>query len=71
MGHFNGDRPAVVQIGGAIDGRHAAARHQFLDAIVTELVAGTQYRHGDYRSANGITDILRDADHRPILKGEA
>jgi hypothetical protein len=40
MGDFDRDRPAILHIGGAIDGRHSAARHQFLDSIVAELVAG-------------------------------
>ena len=46
MGDLDGDGAPVAHVGRAIDRRHSAARDQFLDAVVAELVAGTQCCHG-------------------------
>ena len=45
MGDLDGNRPAVVEIGGAEDGGHAAAGSEAIDAVVIELVAGVKDSH--------------------------
>ena len=47
MGNLEGHHASVAQVGGAEDGGHAAARDQAVDAVMIELVAGTQ--GGDHR----------------------
>ena len=45
MRNFDGNGAAVVEIGGAEDGGHAAAGSQAIDAVVIELVAGVKDSH--------------------------
>jgi hypothetical protein len=45
MGDLDGNRPAVVEIGGAEDGGHATAGSQGFDPIVIQLVAGVEDSH--------------------------
>ena len=73
MRDLQGDGTAVAHILGAIDGGHAAARHQLFDLVIVELIVGMEESSEARVSgpALGPNRDLQNPQGQPLIFGRA